>query len=42
VAAVAKALQAVFLVGGFGSSGYMKEPIQKSNPGILVIQLKEA
>jgi hypothetical protein len=42
VAAVAKALQAVFLVGGFGSSGYMKEVIQKSNPGILVIQPKEA
>jgi hypothetical protein len=42
VAVVAETLQAVFLVGGFGSSGYMKEVIQKSNPGMLVIQPKEA
>jgi hypothetical protein len=35
-------VKAIFLVGGFGSSAYLKEVIEKSNPGILVIQPKDA
>ena len=34
--------RAVFLVGGFGSSVYLKSTIEKSNPGVLVMQPKEA
>jgi len=29
-------------VGGFGANAYLKTIIEKSNPGILVIQPKEA
>jgi len=36
------AVKAIFLVGGFGSSAYLKEVVEKSNPGILVIQPKDA
>ncbi|KEZ45057.1 hypothetical protein SAPIO_CDS2479 [Scedosporium apiospermum] len=36
------AVKAIFLVGGFGSSAYLKQVIEKSNPGILVIQPREA
>ncbi|KAH6662561.1 hypothetical protein B0J14DRAFT_707549 [Halenospora varia] len=36
------AIKAIFLVGGFGSSAYLKDVIEKSNPGVLVIQPKEA
>lgn len=34
--------RAVFLVGGFGSSAYLKTTIERSNPGVLVMQPKEA
>lgn len=34
--------RAVFLVGGFGSSAYLKSTIERSNPGVLVMQPKEA
>ncbi|KAJ3577211.1 hypothetical protein NPX13_g3354 [Xylaria arbuscula] len=35
-------LKAVFLVGGFGASAYLKERIQTANPDIMVVQPKEA
>ncbi|KEZ46799.1 hypothetical protein SAPIO_CDS0097 [Scedosporium apiospermum] len=35
-------VKAIFLVGGFGSSAYLKDVIEKSNPGVLVVQPKEA
>ncbi|KAK1831182.1 hypothetical protein QBC39DRAFT_372068 [Podospora conica] len=35
-------IKAIFLVGGFGSSAYLKSAIEKANPGVLVIQPKEA
>ncbi|KAK5636412.1 hypothetical protein RRF57_012125 [Xylaria bambusicola] len=35
-------LQAIFLVGGFGASTYLKECIQTANPNIMVVQPKEA
>ncbi|EMR64084.1 putative heat shock 70 kda protein 12a protein [Eutypa lata UCREL1] len=35
-------VKAIFLVGGFGASEFLKERIQASNPGIMVIQPKEA
>ena len=35
-------VRAVFLVGGFGSSAYLKDTIEKTNPDILVMQPKEA
>ncbi|KAI0539552.1 Hsp70 family protein-like protein [Xylaria digitata] len=35
-------VKAIFLVGGFGASAYLKESIQASNPKIMVIQPKEA
>jgi hypothetical protein len=34
--------QAIFLVGGFGSSSYLKEALQQANPGIKVIQPHDA
>ncbi|KIY01242.1 uncharacterized protein Z520_02794 [Fonsecaea multimorphosa CBS 102226] len=35
-------LKAIFLICGFGASGYLKEIIKKSNPNIMVIQPREA
>ncbi|KIX03793.1 uncharacterized protein Z518_07346 [Rhinocladiella mackenziei CBS 650.93] len=35
-------VNAIFLVGGMGSSRYLKEVIQHSNPGIRVIQPEDA
>ncbi|EXJ69341.1 uncharacterized protein A1O5_07377 [Cladophialophora psammophila CBS 110553] len=35
-------VKAIFLVGGFGSSDYLAKAIQNSNPGVTVIQPKEA
>ncbi|KAI0965133.1 Hsp70 family protein-like protein [Xylaria arbuscula] len=35
-------VKAVFLVGGFGASAYLKECIQAANPDIMVVQPKEA
>ncbi|TGJ87961.1 hypothetical protein E0Z10_g854 [Xylaria hypoxylon] len=35
-------VKAIFLVGGFGASAYLKESIQASNPKIMVVQPKEA
>ena len=35
-------VQAVFLVGGFGSSGYLREAISAAHPEIQVIQPDDA
>ncbi|KAI0125684.1 hypothetical protein BJ170DRAFT_684939 [Xylariales sp. AK1849] len=35
-------VKAIFLVGGFGASAYLKERIIKSHPDIMIIQPKEA
>ncbi|SPO06373.1 uncharacterized protein DNG_09062 [Cephalotrichum gorgonifer] len=37
-----KGVAAIFLVGGFGSSVYLKSILEKSNPGVRVIQPREA
>ena len=34
--------QAIILVGGFGGNAYLKEVLEKANPGIRVIQPKDA
>ena len=34
--------QAIFLVGGFGSSSYLKDRLQKSHPDVKVIQPYDA
>jgi hypothetical protein len=34
--------QAIFLVGGFGSSQYLKMRLEKANPDIQVIQPTDA
>lgn len=31
-------LQAIFLVGGFGSNTYLKAQLEENHPGIQVIQ----
>ncbi|OAL28843.1 hypothetical protein AYO20_09323 [Fonsecaea nubica] len=35
-------VKAIFLIGGFGASAYLKEAVRDSNPGITVIQPKDA
>jgi hypothetical protein len=35
-------IQAIFLVGGFGSSQYLKMRLEKANPEIQVIQPTDA
>ncbi|KAL8642198.1 MAG: hypothetical protein Q9226_008534, partial [Calogaya cf. arnoldii] len=38
----AKEIKAIFLVGGFGSSEYLKQCLQTAHPGIQVIQPNDA